>query len=302
MRTELTTGVGASESGDRAGRSAANPAYSELVADAEDFAVVSCSPASDVTTVIEGVRTVTGDAELVGTTGKCKFTARGVHTSALQGTRGMTVALVASDEMRFSTALGRNVSADTEAGMAEAGGSTVGADLPPDFPTLGAPAEEALQFEQPILEGDGVVPADQRPGGHHRPRDVKRPPCLDGASIAGMQSGGGEVRQRHDDMRGVHEPSPTVVLIPGSEAPGRSRSRNWSTRSSDCVGRERTNETIMDGCDDMGHDAQTGTETEAIEIAVPDSNQRDASPFVRTAANSRQTRIQVGTRDGVAPP
>lgn len=37
------------------------------------------------------------------------------------------------------------------------------------------------------------------------------------APISGIQSGGGEVCFRHDDMRGVHETSTTVLLFPRGE-------------------------------------------------------------------------------------
>lgn len=63
---------------------------------------------------------------------------------------------------------------------------------------------------------------------------------------------------------------------------------------SDSVGRERAEEIIMEICDDVGHDNSTFTEMEAVEIAVQVANQRDATPFVRTAANTLQTRIRTG--------
>lgn len=62
----------------------------------------------------------------------------------------------------------------------------------------------------------------------------------------------------------------------------------------DCVGRERAREIVEEVCDEMGHNASTCTETEAIEVTVRLANQGDASPFVRTAAQTVQTRIQAG--------
>lgn len=63
---------------------------------------------------------------------------------------------------------------------------------------------------------------------------------------------------------------------------------------SDCVGQERARDIITDVCEEMGHDGPTCTETEAIEVAVRVANQEDATPFVRTAAQTVQTRIQAG--------
>lgn len=63
---------------------------------------------------------------------------------------------------------------------------------------------------------------------------------------------------------------------------------------SDSVGQERARDIVTSVCEDMGHDAPTCTETEAIEVAVRVANQRDATPFVRTAAQTVQTRIQAG--------
>lgn len=63
---------------------------------------------------------------------------------------------------------------------------------------------------------------------------------------------------------------------------------------SDSVGREKARDVIMSVCDDMGHGAATCTESEAVEIAVRVANQTDTTPFVRTAANTLQTRIRTG--------
>lgn len=120
METEFETGVGTAETGEQAGRDAAADAFDRLAADRVDFATVFASPSYRCEAVIEGVRSVVGDAELVGATTEGKFTERGVHTSAIGDQEGVTVALIASDEMRFFTALGRDVSADTEASVTEA--------------------------------------------------------------------------------------------------------------------------------------------------------------------------------------
>lgn len=63
---------------------------------------------------------------------------------------------------------------------------------------------------------------------------------------------------------------------------------------SDCVGEERARDIVTDVCQRMGHDGQACTESEAIEVARRVANQPDATPFVRTAAQTVQTRIQAG--------
>lgn len=120
MGTKFASGFGQGKTGDVAGQAAASQALAELKADAADFAVVFSSPSYDYQVVLDGVRTVAGDIELIGATAMCEFTDRGIHTSALADTVGVTVALVASDEMRFFTALGRDAAADREACIADA--------------------------------------------------------------------------------------------------------------------------------------------------------------------------------------
>lgn len=63
---------------------------------------------------------------------------------------------------------------------------------------------------------------------------------------------------------------------------------------SDSVGQERARDIVTNVCDEMGHDAPTCTQDEAIEVATRVANQPDANPFVRTAAQTVQTRIQSG--------
>lgn len=125
MVTEFKTGFGTGEAGEAAGRAAATDALSRIDAASVDFVVVYSSPSYDSEQVIEGVRSVTRDAQLVGATANGKFTERGVHTSNLRDTRGVTVTVLASDEMRFFTRVGRNLTEDIRASVDEAT-----ADLP----------------------------------------------------------------------------------------------------------------------------------------------------------------------------
>lgn len=120
MGTEFETGYGQGETGADAGRTAAKQALSGMSVESPDFAVVFSSPTYDCADVVEGVRSVTGNCELVGATAAGEFTEAGIHTSFAIGGDGVTIALVASDEMRFFTAVGRDLSNDLETGVAEA--------------------------------------------------------------------------------------------------------------------------------------------------------------------------------------
>lgn len=64
---------------------------------------------------------------------------------------------------------------------------------------------------------------------------------------------------------------------------------------SDCVGQEKAAEVIQSVCQEAGFNGDgLFDQREAIEIAAMVANQPDASPFVRTAANTLQTRIRTG--------
>lgn len=64
---------------------------------------------------------------------------------------------------------------------------------------------------------------------------------------------------------------------------------------SDFVGQEKAASVIRSVCQDTEFNGDGGfDQQEAIEIAARVANQPDASPFVRTAANTLQTRIRTG--------
>lgn len=64
---------------------------------------------------------------------------------------------------------------------------------------------------------------------------------------------------------------------------------------SDSVGREKATETIALVADEMGFGRKTAYDVdEALDIAAGVANQEAMSPFVRTAANTVQTRIMAG--------
>lgn len=64
---------------------------------------------------------------------------------------------------------------------------------------------------------------------------------------------------------------------------------------SDSVGKEKAADVIQSVCRDMGLNGGGAFDVEqAIEIAASVANRPDANPFVRTAANTLQTRIRTG--------
>lgn len=64
---------------------------------------------------------------------------------------------------------------------------------------------------------------------------------------------------------------------------------------SDCVGREKARTVIDEIAQEVGPDTNgTFTEEQALEISARIANQDDATPYIRTAANTLQTRIQTG--------
>lgn len=167
MSTEFETGFGDGEAGDDAGNAAAEQALAEMDSSTVDFAVVFSSPTYDCEAVIEGVQSVTGDATLIGATADAQFTDRGVHTSTFMGGTGVTVALVASDDMRFFTAIGRNATETPEACIADAT-----ADLPTEvegFPHMAGIILTSSLFgrEELVLRTYQELPIEWTGGGAH---------------------------------------------------------------------------------------------------------------------------------------
>lgn len=167
MSTEFETGFGDGESGVEAGTAAAEQAFAPMNSATVDFAVVFSSPAYECEAVIEGVRSVTGDATLIGATADAQFTERGVHTSTFMGGTGVTVALVASEDMRFFTGIGRNATENPEACIADAT-----ADLPEEvagFPHMAGLVLTSSLFgrEELVLRTYQELPIEWAGGGAH---------------------------------------------------------------------------------------------------------------------------------------
>lgn len=120
MGTTFQTGFGTGETGEGAGRAAAERVRDRLDGGSADLAVVFCSPTYDCASVIDGVSGVLEGAQLVGATSAGEFTGEGIHTSFFTGREGVTVAAIASDELRFFTAMARNVSQGAEDAIADA--------------------------------------------------------------------------------------------------------------------------------------------------------------------------------------
>lgn len=121
MTTQVGTASETGESGDVAGEAAAAAALDKIDGDTVDFVLVFSAPDYDYEAVLSGVRSVTGDAALIGASTADEFTEDGVAEGSV------TVAVVASDEMQFYTGLGRGLNEDIETAVAEAA-----AQLPDD--------------------------------------------------------------------------------------------------------------------------------------------------------------------------
>ena len=113
MATTLTTSMARGENDRTVGREAARTALADLNTD-PILAVVFSAPAYDYEAVLAGVRETVPGAALLGASTAGEFAGASVSED------GVVVALLASDEMRVFTGLGRNVSEDPEAAVAEA--------------------------------------------------------------------------------------------------------------------------------------------------------------------------------------
>lgn len=118
MATQFAQGFSHADAAHEAGRQAANRARQELEAE-PDFAVVFCTPSYDCQRVLNGVYDETGEIPLLGGSAAGEFTDDGVKTGMGPDSRGVTVALIASDEMRFFTGLGHGVDTDVSAAVSE---------------------------------------------------------------------------------------------------------------------------------------------------------------------------------------
>jgi hypothetical protein len=111
----MATGVGKGSAAWECGRSAAEAALAELGGNARpDLVVVFASPHHDPKAVLEGIRSVTGAAPLIGCSSAGEFTEKGVLSGSV------VVSVVSSDSMRFTVGCGRRLGEDLSSAVAEA--------------------------------------------------------------------------------------------------------------------------------------------------------------------------------------
>jgi hypothetical protein len=111
----MGTGVGKGETGWEYGRRAALDACSEFGAGAHpNLVIVFASPRHNHEEVLKGVRSVTGEAPLLGCSSAGEFTEAGVLSQSV------VVATVCSDTMRFTVGCGRGLSGNLSNAVHEA--------------------------------------------------------------------------------------------------------------------------------------------------------------------------------------
>jgi hypothetical protein len=123
VATRMGTGVGKGKAGRECGKDAARAALAEIgPAAPPDLVIVFVSPLYDHKEVLQGIRSVTGDAPLIGCSSAGEFTERGVLSQSV------VVAAIKSDAMQFTIGCGKglreNLSRAVAAAVADFRGSS----------------------------------------------------------------------------------------------------------------------------------------------------------------------------------
>ncbi|AFZ72432.1 FIST N-terminal domain-containing protein [Natronobacterium gregoryi] len=156
LPTQFGSGVAVGDDGFEVGKAAAARAADGLETDGRvDFGQVFCSPEYDYEAVLAGIRSVVGDeANLIGSSSSGEFT----EETSTEGS--VTVALVASDTIRFFSGIGTDLSDGVASAVNEALES-----LPASV--AGYPHRSAIVLHDGLAGvGDQVAVATQRNLGH----------------------------------------------------------------------------------------------------------------------------------------
>ncbi|APW96686.1 chemotaxis protein [Halobiforma lacisalsi AJ5] len=156
LSTQFASGVAVGDDGFAVGKEAATRAAEGLETDGRvDFGQVFCSPEYDYDAVLSGIRSVVGDdVELIGSSSSGEFT----EETSTEGS--VTVALVASDSIRFFSGIGTDLSAGVAAAVNEAVDGLPAA-------VEGYPHRSAIVLHDGLAGvGDQVAVATQRNLGH----------------------------------------------------------------------------------------------------------------------------------------
>jgi methyl-accepting chemotaxis protein len=114
METKFVTGIAKGKDGFEVGKEAASQALAKL-GEKPDFAIVFSSSEYDYKKVIEGIRGVIGkEAKLIGCSSAGEFTEESVHKGSV------ALALIASDNYKFFTGLGRGIRKNEMGALKEA--------------------------------------------------------------------------------------------------------------------------------------------------------------------------------------
>lgn len=138
MVTVFETARNSGEDGEVVGRETAQTAVSGLGESEPDFVIVFSSAAYDYEAVLSGIRDVTGDADLIGASTAGEF------VDGNTGEGGVALAAISSDEMKFFTGVGTELSEDVQGAVESAT-----ADFPDEL--------DEYQYEAGINLHDGLT-------------------------------------------------------------------------------------------------------------------------------------------------
>ncbi|MCK4732753.1 MAG: FIST C-terminal domain-containing protein [Methanophagales archaeon] len=108
MATKLATGIAKGEDSEKVAKEALSQAKAKLDGDQIDLAMVYCSSKYDYKKVVNAVRATTNKAPLIGCSTAGEFTEDKVERESI------AVGLIASDEIKFFTAIAEGVREDPE--------------------------------------------------------------------------------------------------------------------------------------------------------------------------------------------
>ncbi len=115
MATKMGTGTGKGEAGWECGKDAARAAVDAIGPDSRPgLVIVFASPHYNHKDVLKGIRSVTGDAPLLGCSSAGEFTEHGALSQSV------VVVAISSDSMRFTIGCGRHLSQDLSRAVGEA--------------------------------------------------------------------------------------------------------------------------------------------------------------------------------------
>ncbi|MCJ7450599.1 MAG: hypothetical protein MUP58_02560, partial [Candidatus Nanohaloarchaeota archaeon QJJ-9] len=114
MTTEFGSGLSKDTSTRKAVKKASEKALNSIESEKADFAVVFCSPEYELEELVETVKEETGVEKLTGATTAGEFTENGLEEGSV------VISVIKSDDMKFYTGMGHNISDNAEKAAREA--------------------------------------------------------------------------------------------------------------------------------------------------------------------------------------